>query len=329
MAIVNYLDFLIKRGLTRAQWADREIIQAMMIADHESRINEIALDTWTNTRAYYDSLDPAEALPFGRLVVGDTDGILYRFIGDRDTDEDDNNPQGDSYDGSGLGTYYRKIDSAVAGLDSPIVTTFNSVGANVHNFNASTGKALLILTGAGGGGEGGHPSDTYAKGNDGAAGSTAFKLIAVSADGITTGTITLGALGVGGASNTAGGDAAESSYSDGTNTVTVDGAEGGTGQNRTAIAQPGAVAGADFSILGQTARAGSGRYIGSTDGGARHHAASSFLGYGESMYGDGDNDNVNDQTQPGAGGLGGDTNESTAMEAGGDGGPAKSILIEF
>ncbi len=315
-------DYLIERGLTPAQWEARELAAALLLVDLEDQLGAFPLANWTDSIAYYD----AGEFPYGRMVIGDTDGVAYRFIGDPSNDEEENDPESDSYDGNGLGTYW-KIVTPLSGLGGspPILTEHTSSGT--HTYDSGAKFAIVEVWGGGGGGGGGRTGST-GTGGSGASGAYARFVVDVAGDSIASATITIGAAGAAGASSADAGDGGDSTYNDGTNNITAGGGEGGIAPTTGSTAAAGgtvtgspevSIDGFDGSIPDVNGAQGNdvnGRDapMGAGTGG-RYYAATDPDGKDASGYG--------------SGGASGGYNDSTAVESGGAGAPGKITILEY
>jgi hypothetical protein len=152
--------------------------------------------------------------------------------------------------------------SDVSGLSSAQV--FTSSGT----WTRPAGITKVVIEIAGSGGGGGGLSNTYASGGGGGGG-YAKKLLDVSS--ISSATVTIGSGGAGGlSSGTNGSNGGSSSWSDGTNTITCTGGNGGTGVSSAlygAGGNGGTSSDGDLNISGE--RGGNGVYNGG-DGGASY-----------------------------------------------------------
>lgn len=187
---------------------------------------------------------------------------------------------------------------------------------------AGVNKVLVCVQGAGGGGGGGNGSGA-GDGGGGAAGGYVCSVLDVTS--ISSSTITVGAGGTGGATATDGSDGGNSSWADGTNTLT-----GGGGGHGNEYAGPdsqavgGTATGGDLNIPGQY-----GEFPAGTASG--NHGGSSPLGFGgvsmtTSVLGD---DPGGDGQGYGSGGAGGAGDGTSAQEAGGDGADGIVIVYEY
>jgi len=189
-------------------------------------------------------------------------------------------------------------------------------------------KALVYVTGAGGGGGGVDGNATGdALSNAGSAGGTAIKLITSLAASYT---VTIGAAGSGGAAGVNNGsNGGDTTFTDGASlTLTGSGGNGGTGRagasssNFATGALGGAASGGDINLRGGDA--GTVR---------RSSGSASCLSYsGGSFYGGSRaatrNGNGRDGGAPGAGG-GSTTTSTTANYAGGDGAAGIVVIYEY
>ena len=114
-------------------------------------------------------------------------------------------------------------------------------------------KVIVHVIGAGGSGGGGRSSYNYT-GTGGGAGGSAIKFINVSS--ISTATVTIGALAAGAAIDASGTDGGDSTWADGTNTVTGNGGDGGLYGGDTYSEPGGTASGGNINSQGGFGSAG-------------------------------------------------------------------------
>lgn len=182
-------------------------------------------------------------------------------------------------------------------------------------------SVLIEVQGAGGGGGGAGTDDSAGAGGGG--GGYAKALLDVTA--ISSSTITVGAVGTGGAAgNNAGTAGGNSSWADGTNTITANGGAGGQAGNGTGGDTAGGTAtGGDVNITGGsgTTRENSGA-VGLTAGGH------SVLGFGAPTRAK-TSGNSNGVAGAGFGGGGNGGHRSTTNVGGGNGSAGIVIVWEY
>jgi hypothetical protein len=185
------------------------------------------------------------------------------------------------------GTFAAPAGGISAGvLDS--ISVFTSGGTWTRPTGCT--KALMFVTGGGGGGGG---SNAYTAAGGGGAGGTAIKYLDVTSIGSSTITIGTGGAGNTGTGNGTGGG--NSSWADGTNTITGVGGSGGTGNNVNAAGGAGGTpTGGDLNIVGAAGRRG--EFLNLTED-AWYSAAG-----GGSFWGGGGMNGANTPTHGGAGG---------------------------
>ena len=147
-------------------------------------------------------------------------------------------------------TEVRLAEGATAvgfGGGMPTVTLIESSGTWTNN---GAKKIKVEVIGAGAGGGGGHPRADAQYGwgaNGGGAGGYSMKVIDVSS--ISSATVVIGSKGVG-ADQTPGTAGGQSSWSDGTNTLTANGGDGGSSSGNNESTSGGAASGGDINITG-------------------------------------------------------------------------------
>lgn len=191
-----------------------------------------------------------------------------------------------------------------------------------HTFNENCLFALVRVQAGGGGGGGGDNGDET-QGGSGASGGYVEGFVDVAADSIETATIVVGSEGAGGVTNLVGVSGEGSAYSDGTNTFSAGGGEGGAREDSADIAAGGTAAGGFINASGKSGLTG--QYTWTV--GYMNHGANSLLGQG----GIASNQTASTRHASGygAGGAGGNGNGSVADETGGDGSPGIIIVTEY
>jgi len=164
------------------------------------------------------------------------------------------------------------------------VSTFTSSGtwtkATREAALGVTIKRVIVEVQGGGGGGGGSSSTSYGSGSGGGGGYTK-KLIDVSS--ISSATITVGSGGTGGTSSSNGVTGGNSSWVDGTNTLTGGGGVGGTGNSGSAYGNGGSggtASGGDLNIAGS--RGGRPLYE-RGDGGGSFFSSTTLIGSGNTQ----------------------------------------------
>jgi len=196
-------------------------------------------------------------------------------------------------------------------------------------------KVIVEVIGAGGGGGGGRSNSIYDMGAPGGT-SGAYCMKVIDVTSIASATITIGALGSGGAVNGAGSDGGSSSWADGTNTLTANGGKGGAaGQNDIAtLATSVTASGGDINVgaghakCGEVASSGGNSSYGALGGdGGTHTKAPGGPGVGIGFGSTGDSA-AKDAIGYGHGG-GGCSYSNSDDRTGGDGAPGLVIVTEI
>ena len=199
-----------------------------------------------------------------------------------------------------------------------LVTVFTASGT--WNRSAGSRKVIVEEVGAGGGGAGTDATATRT-GGGGGGGGYAVKLLDVTS--IASSTITVGAAGSGGAAGAnPGGAGGNSSWADGTNTITANGGAGGAAvSSPNTFAAGGTASGGDVNLTGQS-------------GSPNQTAAQMLAGEGgSSQLGRGAQatplENGGSAGQNYGGGGGGANNATAVARAGGNGAGGIVIVWEF
>ena len=176
-------------------------------------------------------------------------------------------------------------------------------------------KVIVHVVGGGAGGGGGRSGYNYS-GSGGGAGGNALKVLDVSS--ISTSTITIGAAGAGGAIDTIGSAGGNSSWADGTTTITCNGGVGGTISGGGTNAAGGTATGGDINAQGGPGETNARNDAGTTakKSGTGGVSGSGFGGPGGGAY-SGSSTDENDASGYGHGGAGGDINNVGGAGAGG------------
>ena len=179
-----------------------------------------------------------------------------------------------------------------------------------HNFQAWMKRFRVTVIGAGGGGAGDYTGGAT-QGCPGGGGGFAQKMVDAPYATISSGTVTVGPGGSGGAANSNGSNGGTSSWADGSNTVTANGGDGGntTASSSVVTSNGGSASGGDLNIPGSASAYMYARGV---------SPGSSFWGAGQAIVAG------NNPLPGGGGGAGFD-----GSQAGGDGGDGLVIVEEF
>ena len=136
-------------------------------------------------------------------------------------------------DGSGVPSLSATLPIAViANIPGRLINITYLVSGTGATYTPTSGTTAIILEAYGSGGGGGGcagASSSYSAGGGGGAGGYALKYITGIDSATYTGTYTIGAFGAGGVGNSAGGNAGNTTYTDGTVSITCIGGTGGGG----------------------------------------------------------------------------------------------------
>lgn len=207
-----------------------------------------------------------------------------------------------------------KLSGVESGLAS--VQTFTSSGTWTRPSGIT--KVIVHVVGAGGGGGAGRSAYQYT-GTGGGAGGTAIKFINVSS--ISTATVTIGAAASSAAVDANGSDGGDSSWADGTNTVTGNGGDGGWHGGYDNYEPGGTASGGDINATGGSGSPGAGANVSNMGAGQGGICANGFGGGPGAME---RTTLDNDATGYGHGGSGGATGGT-----GGESAPGIVVVWEY
>jgi hypothetical protein len=227
--------------------------------------------------------------------------------------------------------FFNSLDNAGNLISAqPLGSSGFQVFTSSGTYTPSAGTRFQIVQGWGGGGGGGSTTNSATQSSAGGGGGSGgywirrYNIVA----GSGTGTVTIGAAGVGGSSGTSGGTGGSTVFTDGTNVCTANGGFGGTGAGAGVfVNQGGAPAGpgtgGTFNGRGQPGLYGVSLALGAAGGG---QGGSTAVGAGAVGL------TITSTGQAGAnggGGAGGTTINNGGVVSGGAGGAGIVIITEF
>lgn len=234
--------------------------------------------------------------------------------------------------GTADSTTFLRGDQTWAASTSGIVgvSTFTASGTWTKSTREATlgvtiKRVIVQVFGAGGGGGGGQSSGTYPNGaNGGGAGGYSMKLI--DATSLTSSTVTVGTGGSGGGASANGTAGGNSSWSDGTNTLTANGGTGGLAGQNNISNDGGTASGGDINAQGGGGENG---FSALGHGGTGGTITPAPGGPGVGDYFGTSNLAPRDATGYGHGGAGGAGSGGGGTRTGGDGADGIVIVTEI